>query len=133
MPSNVNETIYSRLYGNSTIRNAVKGNIFTEYRDDLIPALVYEIRTPETHDSYEGLGAIYLELSVSCVASLMKKATEIADLVVAFLTDSTWSDSNNEVLRTIYETKDETYMETETKNKRIAIVDCKFTLIMKEV
>lgn len=131
MVVNLDKTIYERLKANSTIKNAVKGNIVGEYRDDLTPALVFELRVDQVDQMYEGAGVFYYELIISVITDKRESGIVIADSVLSYLMDSEWSDSDNTVLGCFFQTRDQSYLATETKNKRVAIVELRFEMLVK--
>ena len=133
MATAIEQSIFDRLSASAELEALVGKNIFAEWRDDSIPAIVYEVEVQAVDQMYEGAGIEYLNLTVSAVAATLEKALVIAEAVILYLKDSDWEDTNNVVDGCFYLGRDKELLKAETKNKQLGIVDCRFEVLIRSV
>lgn len=133
MATAIEQSIFDRLSASAELEALVGKNIFAEWRDDSIPAIVYEVEVQAVDQMYEGAGIEYLNLTVSAVAANLEKALVIAEAVILYLKDSDWEDTNNVVDGCFYLGRDKELLKAETKNKQLGIVDCRFEVLIRSV
>lgn len=126
----IGAVIYNRLHDDSAIAAVVGTNILPEYRDDVVPALAYEMDIDSADQMYEGVGFERYDLSIHCVAATYDAAVSMAQLVKTRLADADWTDGTWRVLGCFWRNKTEDLIEATTKNQRLAVVSCHFDFLI---
>lgn len=73
--------IFNRLSGNDAVTALVGSKIFPEYRENKIPAIVFDPKVTGNDDPYVGVGPTHYEWTISAIASTYTEACAIADAV----------------------------------------------------
>lgn len=128
--ASIGAAIESKLVGVTAINNAVSGNVFPVYRDDVTPSLVYGLSIDFVEERYDGTGPIAYELTVSVIAERYKTAVELADLVIDALDRAEWTSNGYRIIDCRIKDRDEDYIDKASKNKRLAVVDLRFELLV---
>lgn len=126
----IEEFINNRLTGITAINNAVSGNIFPSFRDDVTPSITYDLRVEEVDGTYEFTGPIHYELTVTVVAARLLDAIRIGDLVINGLDRQEWEEEDTEggfrVIGCFYRDRDKNYFQKSAKDNRLGVVDVRF-------
>lgn len=126
----INEAIFKRLSDSQEIMGQVQG-VYSQWRDDKSPAMVYEIvrENDDSGETYEGIEANIFELTISVVAEDLATATPIAASVKSDLHNADWIEDDISILGVFYEGESPDYIDSGTLKRRLAIIDLRFKLI----
>lgn len=129
---NLGSVIVNRLESDTAITALVGNSIYPNYRDDVVPSLVYDISQNDNAetDALEGRALISAEVVISVIAKRYEDACPIADAVFSNLDYAEWIDSGVTVVSCFFSSREEDYIEQASKNKRLAVIDLRFDLLV---
>lgn len=128
----IEQAIKDKLAGTPAISDAVDGNIFPAFRDDVTPALVYDLSVDRVEETYESAGPVHYRLVLVVSDDRQADASSAADAVIAALDGASWSAAGDafRVLGCFYQDRETDDLPVASKNSRLAIVTAFFDLIV---